>query len=532
MLGRWRIALRQAAEAAQSGLLDEALRLTLDPDVSDHRQAVRMRGELIPKLIERADRRAAADDIPGAARDLDLAESAGAAPDALADIRLRIGGRVESELRPILEAGDPHRVLDRIQRLARHKITSPNLRRMREAAEAWTGAVAQTRKGEFAAAEELLERAARLGGVEIEPALDRARRDLETRRAALQPRVDRLYDALARGKAAETLSAAESILEIAPDHLVAREHQARAWRRVAAAEPGADPGRVSPLDQPYRPAARPELRRAPAAPAESNGAGIVWIDPEPVSHPVPLLQGWFGARAARHPKGGGGRPWSLADDDQARARGRGGERSILWLDHVGGFLLCLNPVVTLGRSGGGTLGADSGPGAPDLPVLADLELRHAAIERQGEAHVLTAIGPTRVNGRRVQTAALRDGDVVGLGRDLEIEFRQPSPISASATLRILSHHRLPQALAGVVLMADHCLVGAAPQCHVPCPGLNDPIVLYRRDGSFWCRASEDFQVDGRPASRRSPLSPRSRVQGRNFSYTLEPLPVSKHGGWA
>ena len=65
-----------------------------------------------------------------------------------------------------------------------------------------------------------------------------------------------------------------------------------------------------------------------------------------------------------------------------------------------------------------------------------------------------------VNGKPVvDQAVLHDGDVIRLGSTVELEFRQPSPVSATARLSIVSRHRLPLAVDGVLLMAETCIVG-------------------------------------------------------------------------
>jgi hypothetical protein len=146
MLGHWRIVLRQADELAQAGRFDEALALASRTDVADHRQAVQLRGRLVGELVARAGRRGKADDQSGAIDDLDLAERFGAAPDALAAARLGLAEGAADEVRVHLEAGDPARVLESVERLARRKVSGPALRRAREAAEAWQAALNEGRR--------------------------------------------------------------------------------------------------------------------------------------------------------------------------------------------------------------------------------------------------------------------------------------------------------------------------------------------------------------------------------------------------
>ena len=92
--------------------------------------------------------------------------------------------------------------------------------------------------------------------------------------------------------------------------------------------------------------------------------------------------------------------------------------------------------------------------------------------------------------------------MIRLGSTVELEFRQPSPVSATARLAIVSRHRLPLAVDGVLLMAETCIVGGTGQAHIPAPALKDPVVLYRQGDALWCRAAGELR--GRRPDLRGP----------------------------
>jgi hypothetical protein len=189
---------------------------------------------------------------------------------------------------------------------------------------------------------------------------------------------------------------------------------------------------------------------------------------------------------------------------------------LLWVDAVGGYLVCMDGQVILGRAG-----ADS---HADVPLMGDLSRHHATLVRDGDGYVLRPRQTTFVNGQAIETATpVHDGDVIRLGSTVELEFRQPSPVSATARLAIVSRHRLPLAVDGVLLMAETCIIGGSPQAHIVAPGLADPVVLYRQGPALWCRAAEGFEVDGRACAARAPLTLQSSVLGDGFSFSLEPL---------
>ena len=183
---------------------------------------------------------------------------------------------------------------------------------------------------------------------------------------------------------------------------------------------------------------------------------------------------------------------------------------------MGGYLVCLDDRIILGRAG---------PDSPaDVPLMGDLSRNHATLIRGGESYVLEAHHSSFVNGKQVSDrTVLRDGDVIRLGSTVELEFRQPSPVSATARLAIVSRHRLPLAVDGVLLMAETCIVGGSGQAHIPAPSLADPVVLYRQGNALWCRAKGGFDVDGRTCADRAALTLRSSVLGDGFSFSLEPL---------
>ncbi len=213
---------------------------------------------------------------------------------------------------------------------------------------------------------------------------------------------------------------------------------------------------------------------------------------------------------APRPRTPPGRP--LARSEAAGPKGR----FLLWVDAVGGYLVCLDDRIVLGRAG---------PDSPaDIPLLGDLSRNHATLVRSGESYMLQAHHPSFVNGKPViDQAMLRDGDVIRLGQTVELEFRQESPISATARLAVVSRHRLHMAVDGVLLMAETCIVGGHGPAHIPAPALPEPVVLYRQGNALWCRAPGSFEVDGRTCAARAPLTLQSSVLGDGFSFSLEPL---------
>ena len=193
---------------------------------------------------------------------------------------------------------------------------------------------------------------------------------------------------------------------------------------------------------------------------------------------------------------------------------RPGSRFLLWIDAVGGFLVCDEPQVRLGQAV---------PGSPvEVPLLADLSRHHATILRDAEGYLLQPISPTQLNEQLLHKPAwLADGSVIGLGRSVRMRFRRPHPLSATASLEFSSHHQTQPTTSGVLLAADTCILGPTAQCHVLCRQWPAEVLLFRRPDGWYCRASGSLEIDGRQYVGSGRLTLRSRVVGEHFSFSLE-----------
>jgi hypothetical protein len=197
------------------------------------------------------------------------------------------------------------------------------------------------------------------------------------------------------------------------------------------------------------------------------------------------------------------------------------KRLILWIDGVGGYLLLLDNVVTLGQAG-----PDNGA---DIPLFADVSRLHARLTRDTEGYIVEALRPMTVNNQGVEKTLLRSGDRLTLGTSCQLVFRQDVPISASARLELVSGHRFGQAVDGVLLMAETLVLGAEGQSHVQISDLKRPVILYRNKDEISVRATEDVCMNGQPIHGRAVLEPGSSVTGSAFSLSLELVDGSKQG---
>jgi tetratricopeptide (TPR) repeat protein len=191
-------------------------------------------------------------------------------------------------------------------------------------------------------------------------------------------------------------------------------------------------------------------------------------------------------------------------------------RFMLWIDGVGGYLVCLGARLTFGQA--------IVDGHVDVPLVADVSRLHASLMRDTEGYVLEAVRPIQVNGRDATRALLQSGDRVTLGASCQFQFQQPVPISASARLDLVSGHRLPLSVDAVLLMADTLILGEGPQVHVSVPDLQQPLVLFRQKDTLGIRHAGKLNINGHKSGERLLLNDlHATVNGENISFALEPV---------
>jgi tetratricopeptide (TPR) repeat protein len=191
------------------------------------------------------------------------------------------------------------------------------------------------------------------------------------------------------------------------------------------------------------------------------------------------------------------------------------KRFLLWIDGVGGYLVCLGNRITIGQA--------TPEASVDVPLFADVSRLHAALTRDAEGYLLEALRPVVINGRPTEKALLNCGDRLTLGASCQLQFRQPVPVSASARLDLASGHGLRLSVDAVLLMADTLVLGPGRQVHVQVPDLREPVILYRHRDGLGLRHGGTFTVNGQPCTDRALLEPGATVRGEDFALALEPV---------
>jgi hypothetical protein len=200
--------------------------------------------------------------------------------------------------------------------------------------------------------------------------------------------------------------------------------------------------------------------------------------------------------------------------------GRGGGRFLLWIDAVGGFLVCPGEEVTVGQA--------LPENRVDIPILADISRQHFRLRRQAGAYLVVPTHSVRLGGKTLRDKTLLShGDELEFGSGVRLRFLQPHALSSTARLELVSGHRTQPPCDGVLLFAESCILGPHFRNHVYCRDWSGVVVIlrqiFRQDQRLYCRATPPLEIDGQLVHGRGRLTPNSRICGGDFSMSLEEL---------
>jgi tetratricopeptide (TPR) repeat protein len=458
MFPPWRFKLREAQAALEQGRLEEAAQFVGQPQFKHYLPVQQLLAVVSEQLARRALERAAAGDFAAGWRDLDAARNLAGETANWERLQQAVAEVAVGEVVQHLEASDFPGAEARLVALDKRKMPGVALATLREVTKRLESARKLIQRGKFAEAEEQLTAAAAL-----RPDLKLIEEKLRTcRERAERSRTlsEQLHAAIAAADWTKVAATASELLEISPENRMAREARRRAWAEVG----------------------------------EQIGDSRRLVE----------TQHWGGTPASN--------PMNRV---AAEAPTKQGARVMLWIDAVGGYLVCLGETIVIGQAAPGT--------TVDVPIQAEISRKHAMIVRHKEGYVLEPLGgETLLDGKRVAgPSLLSDGAELALGEAVKLRFRKPHVLSSSARLEIISGHRsLPHADA-VILMAESCVLGPKWQNHVVCREWTGDVVLYRSEDTIMCRAMESIEIDGRLHDGRGSVRPGSHVVGTDFSLSLE-----------
>jgi hypothetical protein len=478
MFPAWRLQLREARLAVADGRWDEAAEMLASESLRDFWPAKQLSQKLAAQLAERAKQRIENGQSTAGWRDLDKAARLGLAEAQVGGFREDQSRQRLDEVIELLSRGEAVAARQALERMDHRRLGGVDRRTWQVIAQHMENSDLRSRKGDFASAIESLDQARRLlpanGAGRVGSYLDGRLTSLREASAKLQTLDSRLHAALAASSWTEVLAAAEALLELAPQHSAALQARQKALHAVGME-----------VTLAHYPSPQQRARRWPWQLKNASPA----------------------ASTRQQAKSG------QADTVTER---KSGKRVVAWIDSVGGYLICMGDEIVLGQP--------SPDGGVDVPILGDLSRRHAVIRRDREAYVLTPLHRTAVDGRTVtEPTVLRDKAVIKLGDGVQINFRKPHALSATAVLEISSHHRTEPAVDGIVLMSDSCILGPQAHSHVRCRDWTTDLVLFRRGDDLMCRTQAPVEIDGQTCVGQAAVSGDCRIESDDFAMSLEEI---------
>lgn len=189
---------------------------------------------------------------------------------------------------------------------------------------------------------------------------------------------------------------------------------------------------------------------------------------------------------------------------------------LAWVDGVGGFLICIRPECMIGQAIEGT--------TVDIPLQADVRIRHARIELIGGRHMVQPLGEVAVDEQMQDSAfVLRDGQVLSLGHGVKLTYSQSHPYSKTSRLDFTSRHRTRPWSDAVLLASQSVILGPSRHNHVYCPRWKDDLIFFCRKDQWYCRSHQPIFVDNARYESEAPIQFNSHISGADFSLTLEPV---------
>lgn len=495
MFSPWRLRLREARVAWQSGRYDDACRMLADESLREFLPAKHLARDVAGKMVERARNRFALGDTAAGWNDLQAADRLGGQVEAVNQVRHDYADAAILDVRKYLAAGEPAMALARLEKLHKRGLADDPVRTYVQIAQLMQESGKLAAHGHFAEAAAPIRRAqgiARLQSTltgtparimnDIAAYLDAESGRLETKVAECQRLSSEMHAALLAESWSTVLVAAEALLAIAPQHAAAAQARRRAWKAA-----GMD------VTQLYS-------RQAARMPVALQLSGL-----RPKGGPL---------RRSTHA--------SRSSEDDTVTGNEHPQRALLWVDEVGGFLVCLDDSIAIGQPSPGDHPAGGAQVA--LPILADLSRRHALIRRDTGAYVLEPLQRTLVDGREITSpTVLTDNQLIQLGDNVRIRFNKPHALSATAKLTLESHHKTQPSADAMLLMADSCVLGPNRHCHVRCRQWQRDVIVYRQNDQLFCRADEPLSIDGVAAAGNIEVRSGVRIEGEAFSFAWETL---------
>lgn len=187
-------------------------------------------------------------------------------------------------------------------------------------------------------------------------------------------------------------------------------------------------------------------------------------------------------------------------------------RSILWIDGVGGYLMLDRDDVLIGQAGS----------MVDVAVVGDISRQAAVIRRRQSDYFIEPLQEMCVDQTLIAATHLLGADsLMQWGNRVKMRLVKPHPLSSTARLEMASLHRFQPRVDGVLLLADSCILGPNSSCHVRCPEWSQDLLMFRQSGQWFFRTVGEVDVNGSPQQGTILIKPGMRMRGSDFSLSIE-----------
>ncbi len=187
---------------------------------------------------------------------------------------------------------------------------------------------------------------------------------------------------------------------------------------------------------------------------------------------------------------------------------------MLWVDGVGGYLVCTWPQVTIGRS--------VERSEVDIPIQADIRRRHLRIKRSANGYLAEPLEINKPDDSSVtRPTILGHGQKFDLGGGVQARFSMPHPLGGSARIDLISRHRTDPWSDAILLLGDALMIGPFESHHVRSPRLSEELLLFRRGNEIVLRAPGAYELDGETKTGDITVNRNMRLVGEGYSVSLE-----------
>src|SRR5436190_23729804 len=235
----WRLRLREARVAAQSGRYDDASRVLSDESLREFLPAKRLARDVAGKMVERAQNRFALGDTLAGWQDLQVADRLGGQIEPVNEVRHHYADTALQDAQKYLAAGEAAPALFRLEKLHKRGLADEHIRACTQIAQLMQESSKLAAHGHFADASAAIHHAHALGRLDSTPT--GIMNDIAARLGAEATRLDstvaecqrltiEMHAALTAENWSAVLSAADGLLAISPQHSAAAQARRRAWK--------------------------------------------------------------------------------------------------------------------------------------------------------------------------------------------------------------------------------------------------------------------------------------------------------------